>query len=407
MALRTPVSPNNGLTLDAAIRAASAEVLAERDELVETMLRRLADEIDEFDVAVQPELAAPVRRSCVANLTEALAIVTGDRELPRELPTESLAETRSALALGIALDTLEQNYRVCHAVLWERFMVAVEESSLAAEVRVGVLRHGWRSLFGYSDRVIRLVSEEYVRERERVLHSGEDRRAAQVREVLRGGIVGPSQLGYDLAGKHLAVVASGPEAAAMVKELSRALGCRLLTVTAGDDLHRWAWLASPPGRAQVLGAATSVSQQSHGRLSFGTPLDGPEGFRESKRQADLAVLVSIHTGARVTLYADVALEALALREESAARRFMTHELGPVSGSGRRMANLRKTLLTYLESGQNASSTAATLGLHDRTVAYRVRVASELLGAPVAGRATELGLALRICRVLDHQREPDE
>lgn len=393
-----PARPS--VTLDAALRAVASEIHARRDEVIEAMLVRLADEMAEFDIVAEPELAAPVRRSCIANMAEALAVVTGDRALPSALPSETLAETRAALAMGITLIALEQNYRICHAVLWERFMVVAEGSGYPPEVAMGVLRHGWRCLFSYSDRVVRLVSDEYERERERALHSAEDRRAAYVREILRGGRVDAAQLGYELEVRHLAAIVSGPDAPAALKELSRRLGCPLLAVAVGDEGHRWAWFANPPDLEEVAGASRSVAASLHVRVAFGAPLEGPDGFRESKRQADLAERVAQHTAAPVTFHSDVALEAFALSDEPAARRFVARELRALDADGGRMANLRETLQTYLESAQNAASTAAALGIHDRTVSYRLRSAADLLGAPVAARATELGLALRIRRVLD-------
>jgi len=390
----------DNVTIDSATRAVVATLQAEQSTLVAAMLTRLAEEIAEFDVAVRPELADPVRRSCVANLTAALAVVTGDRAPPDTLPTETLAETRVAIWTGITMSALAQNYRVCHSVLWEQYMVVAEESGFPPDVATGVLRHGWRCLFAYSDRVVRLASEEYERERERALHSSDERRAAYVREVLRGGWVDPEQLGYDLERCHLAVIASGVDTEKSLKLLSRTLECSLLAVEVDDELQRWAWLGRPSSHGQVLAAARQVTEAEQVRLAFGTPLSGPEGFRESKRQAELAARVGQRTGEPLTFYADVALEALALADEPAARRFMERELGELATPSPRTTILRTTLLAYLEAAQNASSAAAALGVHDRTVSYRLRGIAEALGAPIAVRSAELSLALRIHRVLD-------
>lgn len=294
---------------------------------------------------------------------------------------------------------LAQNYRICHSVLWERYMVTAVEFGFPLHVTAGVLRHGWRCLFAYSNRVVLLVNEEYERERERVRHASDERRSAYVREILRGGWVAAEQLGYNLDDCHVAVIAQGVGIEPALKQLARSLSSSLLTITVDDEFHRWAWLGRPGTHPHVAKAADTVVHSNQVRLAVGTPLCGPDGFRETKRQAELAARVGQKTGDPLVFYADVALEALALADEPAARRFMADELGALAAPEDRMATLRTTLLTYLKTSQNASSAAALLGVHDRTIAYRLRRITEILEKPVADRAAELSAALRIHQVM--------
>lgn len=63
---------------------------------------------------------------------------------------------------------------------------------------------------------------------------------------------------------------------------------------------------------------------------------------------------------------------------------------------RRGANLAETLLTYLDSHQNATTTATQLGLHVNTVRQRLGTIDELLGTwGSATRSLELHVALRL------------
>jgi DNA-binding PucR family transcriptional regulator len=101
----------------------------------------------------------------------------------------------------------------------------------------------------------------------------------------------------------------------------------------------------------------------------------------------------------VTRFDAVAVESLALYDETAAREFLTRELGPLAAADPRSDVLRETLRAYLERSSNATSAAALLGVNDRTVAYRLRGVEDLLGYPVSSRSLELRIALRFEQLL--------
>ena len=101
----------------------------------------------------------------------------------------------------------------------------------------------------------------------------------------------------------------------------------------------------------------------------------------------------------MTHYNDVALEAALLCDVRAARRFVRHELGPLTSEDARTRVLRDTLGSYLQSGLNAAATAAVLNVSDRTVAYGF-TASRTSSARVLARSSELAAAIRLHRVLN-------
>ena len=74
---------------------------------------------------------------------------------------------------------------------------------------------------------------------------------------------------------------------------------------------------------------------------------------------------------------------------------MLRELGPLADDDERSELLRDTLAAYFATGQNAASAAAALGVHDRTVLYRLRTIEERLGRSILERREELGVALRL------------
>lgn len=88
-----------------------------------------------------------------------------------------------------------------------------------------------------------------------------------------------------------------------------------------------------------------------------------------------------------------------LRDERAAQDFVTRELGPLLDGGKRTEILLETLDVYVNCGWSAASTGARLGVHERTIGYRVATIEQRLGRPLAGRREELGVALRLHEAL--------
>ena len=98
---------------------------------------------------------------------------------------------------------------------------------------------------------------------------------------------------------------------------------------------------------------------------------------------------------RVAFYADVAIEALASSNRQEARSFIAHELRGIDDGSTASMRIRETILAYFAAEQNAASAAAALGIHQQTVANRLRAAEERLGHPVVSRRVELETALRL------------
>jgi DNA-binding PucR family transcriptional regulator len=72
--------------------------------------------------------------------------------------------------------------------------------------------------------------------------------------------------------------------------------------------------------------------------------------------------------------------------------------------GKRGEALLTTLEAYFAAAGNAVSAAAALGVHDRTVANRLRAVEDLLGpGAVTARRAELETALRLQRLLAPER----
>ena len=386
--------------VDQTLRAVAASLIRETDDLVEAMLARMRDEAPGFDTTSRPELADGLRGSCYSNVRLALAALGGDRQPPRNSPTEAMSVARATARADIPLEPLLHTYRIGHAVVLERFFVLVEDLGLPPAQRQAATLIGSKYLFTYVDRVVAEVSEEYTAERERVLRSSIQRRVQLVRDALAGAEIDSAELGYRLEQEHLAVIATGPGADASLRDLARRSACQLLTIAMTDDTV-WGWLGSPrrSGR-RVRDDAVWAHTAGRTRYAVGEPAWGAAGFRESHEQALAAHRVAAHLPQPVTRYDDVALEAALLYDVRAARRFVERELGPLTAEDPRTRVLRETLASYLRSGLNAAATATALHVSDRTVAYRIRGIEDLLGRTVLARNYELGAAVRVHRVLN-------
>jgi DNA-binding PucR family transcriptional regulator len=138
-------------------------------------------------------------------------------------------------------------------------------------------------------------------------------------------------------------------------------------------------------------------------VAIGSPGANVAGFRSSHEQAlrarEIALLCG-RTGA--TLYRDVALLAIATVNMELAREFVGAELGPLAGADEGTRRLAATLRVYLEELGSPRRAGHRLGVHENTVASRVRAAEEQLGAPWDRRVPQLLLALELLDVVNPQ-----
>jgi hypothetical protein len=385
--------------VDGDVRRVAAWLEDNVEAVTDRLMDRLRDEVPEYFEGVDPVMVDAGRDGAVANL---LAIAYGlgrGRSLPDQLPTGVVEEALAVAQEGLPWISLLRTYTIGHASAWEQLTAEVEGWRLEDGARVELLRVVSRYLFGYIDRVTGELAEVYQQERDRILRSQERRRTALIRELLAGMPVSEDQLGYRLRVDHLGVVAWGREPEAAATELAHELGCALL-IAPGAGRSIWAWLG---GRSRIDASAQSMLARfapvNGTFVACGEVASGADGFARTHRQALLAYRVAVVGGRPMTRYAEVALEALVIQDERLAREFMEGELGPLVLEDARTAELRRTLRAYFGAGGNASAAGALLGVHDRTVAYRLTTIEERIGHPLTKRHDELAVALRIYGLL--------
>jgi hypothetical protein len=319
-------------------------------------------------------------------------IELGERRAP-DVPPAVLGSARLAARAGVPLDTVLRRYSAGHA----RFTEILLDEAARAEVPPSDLHrllHRQATLF---DRLLKAVSEEHAREaRSQPATSAEWRR-----EYVKGLLAGrqPSgevDLGYDLDGHHIGLMASGEGGREVAREVARRLDRRLLAERLEKEPNWACWLGGrrPLGAEEVLRALDDLPPSAV-IVAVGEPGEGIQGWRLSHRQAKAALPIAERKGQPVLRYADVVVLASVLRDDLGTvslRRLYLEPLESERDGGRTM---RETLRTYFATERNVSSTAAALGVDRRTVTNRLRAVEERFGRPFKDFATDLETALRL------------
>jgi len=370
--------------------------------------------LDRIDIEV-PEVLAEARSRELGRMgTEALLreFATALRHeldaIRYHAPASALAFAHHLAREGVGLPAILRSYRLGQEALFARAAELALEDPAAEEPITALARIGALS-FRFADGAMSDVAEEYETQRELFIRGTLAQRAATLQALLAGRAVDVAAaertLGHRLDGRHIAIVAWSidPErdaeaVAAAARDLVRAVGEGRPLVVADTPAEATMWTtprASPP----VAELATTLP--SGIRAAIGRPASGVDGFAATKRQADLARSAVAHDGPAVTVYDDVALAAVLLRDRDAATAFALDELGDLAARTRAAAELRETLSAFYATGHDQSRTAAALGVHRNTVAKRLRRAEAAVGRPITSRPRELEAALVIAEsVLD-------
>ena len=161
----------------------------------------------------------------------------------------------------------------------------------------------------------------------------------------------------------------------------------------GADRREWVRLQEaarsvlgvPPDAAP---AWTAVATPAHGVRSFaGAMAELQEGLHVAEGLGRHGVIDDL---------AELGLERLLTSDPHLAATVVDRELGPLLGDPRMGEELVETLQVYFDAGGNRRETARRLHLADRTVAYRLERAEDLLGHGLDG---EPGRRLNVALVL--------
>ncbi|HEU4738583.1 MAG TPA: helix-turn-helix domain-containing protein [Solirubrobacterales bacterium] len=373
------------------IRTALAARLRERlSELQGAVATRVYSISDPRNVA-DPSYLQGLNGAMAAAIEYRLAVLeAGERAAP-PIPTALLAQARLDARDGVSLDAVLRRYFAGN-VLFGDFLVNEAER---AEVPSSALRQLLAAQATIGDRLIAAVSAEYAREAENRPTTPAERRRETVKSLLAGELVDHSELGYELDGQHLAVMARGEGAEELMRNLAGAVDRRLLIVQREEEPTWACWLG---GRRQLTSerALEALAAVPDGVfVTVGEPGEGLGGWRFSHRQAKAALPIAERRGEAVVRYVDVALLAAIASDDLIATSLRQLYLTPLERARDGGKVARETLRAYFEAERNVSSTAAALGVDRRTVRNRLGAIEELLGRPLNGAEADLEIALRL------------
>ncbi len=311
-----------------------------------------------------------------------------------------------------------RSYRIGHQVYWQKFLDALglrfsEHDELAEAVSYC---SDWT--FAYVDAVSGTISQAYVAERERWVRSAAAMRADEVRAILEGRETDEQtasrRLRYELERTHVGIVVWGegpddPDATMVAYEriaqdVARAAGgTDVLCVPLGSTvLAAWIGLREVPDVAMAAEVRSKEAATLRARIAIGEPGEGMAGFMRTHQEAQkarrVATLLRRSPGGCVR-FGDVALHALLSADVTEARRFVARELGELAAENDASRRLAATLKVFLEEGSSFVRAARRLGVHENTIAYRVKRAGELLGHGMEERQLELRVALQLADLL--------
>lgn len=346
------------------------------------------------------------------------------RELPLaavEPPDAAVAFARELVRRGLPLDALLRSYHIGHATFFARWTAEVHAALQDPADVVQVVEEAALATFAFVQALDAGLVRRWTDERERWVRTTAAARTETVRELLAGEETDPvaagRTLGYDLGHVHTAFVVwepddAGPAAAPDPGAVERAAGAvadalhgrhRLIVPLQGHLAAGWVDGGDPAGLAP--------DQRTHDALAgtlvaVGSSAAGLDGFRRSHDEAMDARRVAQLSGRRagsVVPYASAAVAAMASTDLDRARAFVDAELGSIAADDDEARRLAATLHAYLEEGLSPRRTARRLGVHENTVANRLKTVEGRLGHPVKARITELLVALRLAPLVREER----
>lgn len=369
-----------------------ARVRARSGELEEAILIRIRGADAQLAGGEYPEYVAGLRTAVAAAIDHGLVGIEAGEEATKSVPTEAIAQARRAARIGVSVETVLRRYVVGSTVVGDFLMQEADSEDFAGHR--SMLREALSAQARVLDGLMSAITAEHAAELERSSRSPERRRVERVRRLLAGDRCDTGELGYELSGWHLGLIASGQGAAPALSQVAASLRNRLLCVSRGEDLA-WGWLE---GRSEVpvedLERALAACARGL-RLAVGEPARELEGWRLTHRQAQAALRVGLLQSQPVTRYADVGLIASVLHDDELAGSFVRIYLTPLGARQDGGAVLRQTLSAYFAAERNASSAASALGVTRHTVENRLRTIEEKLGQSLRTRQAELEVALRL------------
>lgn len=401
-----------------ALLAATAErLLGELDEVADLLIERVEQVMphirlgDEFHASL-----ISVARSSAQLLSTMIRSWTPPQVVPP--PHDALIWARGLVGRGIPMDDLLRIYRLGQAAYQDLFYADLVAGDHDPALVTDAMRACSAFAFAWIDAISAPLIEAYQQERDRRRRGAAAVRTEAITALLNGAPVDvdvtSARLGYDLRRTHCCVLLwTTDERAAdlpgdpvddAVRHVAEALGGHGRPLVHHDGVDECAaWVACdvvPPDAAERVARRL---RNARFRVALSGAAPGVDGFRLAHREARRARRVGrlLRRAARATAYHDVAVEDLLLRDVEAARQVAASILGPLAAGDDASRRLLETLRVYLEEGQSLARAARRLGIHQNTIAYRIRRAASIAGQEEPG-AKALQAAVLLAPLLNDE-----
>jgi len=397
------------------VRALIHEVVVEMSAELDDSASVISDAIHKACECVGDGLYLATRQSTRANLGLITTLLAdGAEPTAFTAPEEALSYARAYVHEGLGFEVLTRAYREgehTYSRLWlEKLHARASTSDELAES----MGYFGDFLYTYIGAINHPLSVVYAAEHERSIRGGVAMRSEQVRAILAGAQVdvtqASSRLRYRLDGRHLGFViwSEEPEGGSVEGGHTRTVFDDMdrLAAEIADSVGATSALLLPIGSYYAGWAAVGPQVALDGlpkyrgglRIALGRVCRGLDGFRRTYEEALITKRVASLTERAPTCtvsFENVALDALLTHDLEEARRFVYHQIGPLMEDSDASRRLAATLEIFLHEESSFVRAARRLGIHENTVAYRVRRAEELLGRRAAEHQLELRAALRL------------
>jgi hypothetical protein len=374
----------------------ASRLAARRAEIQRGVLTRIYSVSDPTTV-IDPEYLYGLRKAVSAAIDYGLAAIELGEKDVLPAPIDLLAQVRRAKRGGVSLDIVMRRLFAGYNLLADFLISEAEQDARLGGAQLKCLTRSQATLF---DRLLQSIGDEY--ERESTAHGTppDADMSQRVRGLLDGELIDTSYFDYDFGLHHLGVIAKGPSAPEAIRRFGRSLDSRLLCVHCTADTV-WAWFGLwTPIDHHRLGRFLSVWPEDV-LLAVGEVSNGLAGWRLTHQQAAAALPIALSKRHGIVRYADVALLASIVRDDTLIQSLQTLYLEPLDDGRDGGWVLRETLRAYFSAGRNGSSAAAALGVSRQTVTNRLRTVEERLGRPLVSCAGDVEIALS----LDDSRWP--
>ncbi|MDO9406974.1 PucR family transcriptional regulator [Patulibacter sp.] len=385
---------------DDALRVAVSIAQERIDAIVDRVSAGILEQHPDLIDLRDPDAVAAVRDATGANVGAVLSTLAfGVSPARMDVPDGALALLDHVAVEPSALPAMLRAYRLGGAGFEQQWITHLAGCVRDVATFDRLVRRSLDHVAAYVDRLSEVIADRWEDVTLAAALAGR-RRDAALRALAAGEPVDPSVLDHPTDGPQIVVArrpapSTGP--AVGVVDVGGVVPRADVELADGTSLS---WLAT----AEPEPLQRAVHEALRGRTGWVVTAVVPGGVGAMSAvapdvRASLAALVRLHPGGAVAAHADVAMLGVLLEDRTRAERLVHAVLGPLAEPTQRNLDLCDTLAAYFAAGERKAGTAAVLGIHEKTVAHRLRRAEELLGTPLGPRRAALETALVLHRVV--------